>query len=29
MQHIVVQTARPESLRTDDWVVNGVGKKGM
>jgi furin len=27
LQHIVVQTARPEKLNADDWVINGVGRK--
>ena len=26
MQHIVVRTARPENLLTDDWQTNGVGR---
>lgn len=28
MQHIVVLTARVANLVADDWVTNGVGKKG-
>jgi len=28
MQHIVVMTARMVNLRADDWVVNGIGRKG-
>ncbi|BFZ02510.1 hypothetical protein BsWGS_05549 [Bradybaena similaris] len=27
MQHIVVETAKPNSLNADDWFINGVGKK--
>uniref|UniRef100_A0A2P2I1L6 furin n=1 Tax=Hirondellea gigas TaxID=1518452 RepID=A0A2P2I1L6_9CRUS len=27
MQHIVVRTARPENLDTNDWQTNGVGRK--
>ena len=29
MQHIVVQTARPANLQTNDWVTNGVGRRGI
>lgn len=29
MQHIVVMTARPTHLLATDWVINGVGRKGM
>ena len=29
MQHIVVMTARTANLRSDDWVVNGVGRNGI
>jgi len=29
MQHIVVMTARQVNLKADDWVVNGIGRKGM
>ena len=29
MQHLVVQTARPDGLQADDWVVNGVNRKGI
>lgn len=28
MQHIVVETAKPDNLNAADWVSNGVGKKG-
>ena len=28
MQHIVVETAKPDDLHAQDWVINGVGKKG-
>jgi len=28
MQHIVVMTARQVNLKADDWVVNGIGRKG-
>jgi len=28
MQHIVVMTARMVNLQADDWVVNGIGRKG-
>lgn len=28
MQHIVVLTSRVANLVADDWVTNGVGKKG-
>ena len=28
LQHIVVKAARPANLRTNDWVTNGVGRKG-
>jgi len=28
MQHIVVETAKPDNLNAQDWVINGVGKKG-
>ncbi|XP_076804353.1 furin-1-like isoform X2 [Clavelina lepadiformis] len=27
MQHLVVQTANPDQLIADDWVVNGVNRK--
>ncbi|KAK2180746.1 hypothetical protein NP493_427g01043 [Ridgeia piscesae] len=27
MQHIVVMTARPEGLKSTDWITNGVGRK--
>ncbi|BFY97735.1 hypothetical protein BsWGS_00774 [Bradybaena similaris] len=27
MQHIVVETAKPQNLNADDWAINGVGKK--
>ncbi|XP_025077508.1 furin-like protease kpc-1 isoform X4 [Pomacea canaliculata] len=27
MQHIVVETAKPDNLNAADWVSNGVGKK--
>jgi len=27
MQHIVVQTSKPQGLSIDDWVVNGAGYK--
>ncbi|XP_076465888.1 furin-like protease kpc-1 isoform X3 [Babylonia areolata] len=26
MQHIVVETAKPDNLKAPDWVINGVGK---
>ncbi|XP_050402514.1 furin-like protease kpc-1 isoform X5 [Patella vulgata] len=26
MQHIVVETAKPDRLKANDWVTNGVGK---
>jgi hypothetical protein len=29
MQHIVVLTARPTHLLATDWVINGVGRKGV
>jgi len=29
MQHIVVMTARPEGLKSTDWITNGVGRKGQ
>ena len=29
MQHIVVETARPTNLNPDDWVINGVNRKGV
>ena len=29
MQHIVVMSARPDGLTSNDWVVNGVGRKGQ
>lgn len=29
MQHIVVLTARPTHLLSVDWVINGVGRKGI
>jgi len=29
MQHIVVITAQMVNLHADDWVVNGIGRKGM
>lgn len=29
MQHIVVLTARPTHLLANDWIVNGVGRKGL
>lgn len=28
MQHIVVLTAKPGNLDADDWLINGVGRKG-
>jgi len=28
MQYIVVMTARQVNLKADDWVVNGIGRKG-
>lgn len=28
LQHIVVLTSRVANLVADDWVTNGVGKKG-
>lgn len=28
MQHLVVETAKPDHLISNDWVVNGIGKKG-
>jgi len=28
MQHIVVMTARQVNLKANDWVVNGIGRKG-
>ncbi|XP_041369640.1 furin-like protease kpc-1 isoform X1 [Gigantopelta aegis] len=27
MQHLVVETAKPNNLLSDDWVINGVNKK--
>ncbi|XP_070212344.1 furin-like protease kpc-1 isoform X2 [Littorina saxatilis] len=27
MQHVVVETARPDNLNANDWVFNGVGKR--
>nr|KAG5695278.1 hypothetical protein BaRGS_028213 [Batillaria attramentaria] len=27
MQHIVVETAKPDNLNADHWTINGVGKK--
>lgn len=27
MQHLVVQTANPGNLQTNDWMKNGVGRK--
>ncbi|CAI9721293.1 furin-like protease kpc-1 isoform X1 [Octopus vulgaris] len=27
MQHIVVMTAKPENLRAQDWLINGIGRK--
>ncbi|XP_076443592.1 uncharacterized protein LOC143282043 isoform X2 [Babylonia areolata] len=27
MQHIVVETAKPDNLHAQDWVINGAGKK--
>jgi len=29
MQHIVVLTARPTHLLASDWIINGVGRKGI
>ena len=32
MQHIVVQTARPDNLNPqpeEEWVINGVNRKGI
>jgi len=29
MQYIVVMTARQVNLQANDWVVNGIGRKGM
>lgn len=29
MQHIVVLTARPTHLLANDWIINGVGRKGL
>lgn len=28
MQHLVVQTSKPAHLNANDWVTNGVGRKG-
>lgn len=28
MQHIVVLTAKPGNLDAQDWLINGVGRKG-
>lgn len=28
MQHIVVMTAKPENLHAQDWLINGIGRKG-
>ena len=28
MNHIIVQTARADGLRANDWVVNGAKRKG-
>lgn len=28
MQHIVVRTANPLNLVANDWITNGVGRKG-
>jgi hypothetical protein len=27
MQHIVVRTSKPDKLKSNDWVTNGVGRK--
>lgn len=29
MQHLVVQTSKPAHLNANDWVTNGVGRKGI
>lgn len=28
MQHVVVLTSKSANLEADDWVTNGVGRKG-